>query len=292
MARNIDDAENADGGSGLPFSVVLPVYRGDDARNFNTAVESLRTQTETPTEVVVIADGPLTRSLENSLKRWCEEFPAEFRVDWIPKNRGLGNALRTGVRECSHDLVARMDADDISVSDRFERQLEYLSDNPTVDVIGGQLAEFGTNPDKVTSLRRVPLRHEEIATMARSRSPMNHATVMFRREAVLAAGNYRPVEPMEDYDLWVRMLIDGAKFANLPDVLLKMRAGDGLYERRSGLEYGREELRRQTDFLRWGFIGPFRFCLNLLLRLPVRFVPGRVRGYIYERLFRDTPTPT
>jgi hypothetical protein len=182
-----------------------------------------------------------------------------------------------------------MSADDISVPDRFERQVSYLESNPSVDVIGGYVAEFSENPNEIRTVRTVPTEPSEIDHLARFRSPMNEVTVMFRREAVLQAGNYRSLDRMEDYDLWVRLLLDDATLANLPAVLVKMRAGEAMYDRRGGLEYAREEFRQQVAFWQMGFIRVPRVLLNLLLRVPVRLLPNQIRAWLYRRFLRSDP---
>lgn len=270
------------------FSVVLPVYRDDEPRHLDTAIESLASQTVSPTEAVVVEDGPLTEGLSETLDTWSEAFPGVFRRCRHESNRGLSVALRTGVEAATHDLVARMDSDDVSVPERFETQLEYLLDYPETDVVGGYIAEFSSDPSDIDALRTVPLEHDTIRRHARFRSPMNHGSIMFRRDPVLNVGNYRPVDRMEDYGLWVRLLLDGATFANIPEVLLKVRAGSELYGRRGGWEYAREEMRIQTDFYRWGFTTLPVFLFNVLCRTTLRLVPNRIRRLAYQLLARES----
>lgn len=262
------------------------MYAGDDPVHFDTAITSIAEQTLIPDEILVIQDGPIPESLETVLQRWKEDYEKTFRVHEIETNQGLGNALREGVQECSHDFIARMDADDVSVPDRFETQMGYLQDYPDVDVVGGYLSEFDTDPEETHAKRTVPCRHEEIEKRAKFRSPMNHATVMFRRASVMDVGNYRPVTQMEDYDLWVRMLMNGAQLSNIPEVLLKMRAGDELYDRRKGYKYARQEFKQQYRWYRQGFIDTTRFVFNVLTRVGIRFAPGALRKHVYTR-FRD-----
>lgn len=273
-----------------PFSVLLPVYGGDDPQHLDTAITSVAEQTLVPDEILVVQDGPIPGSLEAVLRAWTDDYENTFRVHEIETNQGLGNALREGVRACSHDYIARMDADDISVPDRFETQMAFLEDHPDVDIVGGYLTEFDSDPEEPHAKRTVPCRHEKIEQRAKFRSPMNHATVMFRRESVMDAGNYRPVSRMEDYDLWVRMLMNGSQLRNIPDVLLKMRAGDELYDRRKGYEYARREFEQQYGWYQQGFIDTARFAFNVLTRVGIRFVPSTIRKHVYTR-FRDGSSP-
>lgn len=159
-------------------------------------------------------------------------------------------------------------------------------ENPRTDIVGGYIEEFDSDPDNPVAKREVPTTHEEIKKMARFRSPMNHGTVMFDKQSVLSAGNYRVVDRMEDYDLWVRMLITGATFANIPHVLVKARAGEEMYGRRGGWEYAREEIRTQVEFYRQGFTSFPVFMVNILTRTALRLIPNRVRGMIYKVIAR------
>ena len=267
-------------------SVLISTYRGDDPENLDAAIASVVNQTHEPDEVVLVEDGPLTNESTAIVRKWLDARPDIFERHALETNRGLGEALQFGVEQCSNDLVARMDADDLSVLTRLETQLAFLAENPEVDVVGGYVVEFEGDPESPHAVREVPTDHDNIARHARTRSPMNHVTTMFRREAVLSAGNYRPTDPLEDYDLWVRLLLDGATFANVPEVLVKVRAGPEMYRRRGGWRYARRELAIQAQFLRWGFIGIDTFLTNSVVRLGVRILPNAVRGQLYSKFLR------
>lgn len=274
MTKNID------------LSVLLPVYEGDEADNLNTAIASLVNQTRLPDELIVVQDGPLTKDLDSVIDKWCGNGHVPITQVRLSENIGLGGALREGLKECSSEFVARMDADDISVSDRFERQTEFLNEHPEVDLLGGYIVEFDGDPENILARREVPTDNEDIIRMARFRSPFNHATMVMRTKTALSAGNYRTVDYMEDWDLWSRMFLKGATAANIPEVLLKVRAGTDMYRRRGGIGYTQAEFNRQVEFLQRKFVTPRQFLRNLLVRVPVRIVPDSVRGYIYQKYLR------
>jgi glycosyltransferase involved in cell wall biosynthesis len=269
-----------------PFSVVLPVYQGDNPEHLEEAISSTLDQTVMPSELLIVEDGDLTSQLYTILDRWGQRHPIVVRRICNDSNRGLSRSLIKGVERASNEHVARMDADDVCVQNRFEKQIKYLTHDDSVDVVGGYIREFSADESDGENIRIVPTDHEEIRKMARFRNPMNHVTVMFKRDQVLSVGNYRPVNRMEDYDLWVRLLLDGATFSNIPDVLVNVRAGDEMYSRRGGLEYAREELRMQREFYSWEFISLFQFFRNLFLRTGLRFVPNTLRGLVYEQFAR------
>lgn len=270
----------------MQFSVLLPTYANDDAEELGTAIESVLDQTRKPDEVLIVKDGPVPVGIEETIRSYEADERSRVWSVQHSENRGLGIALRTGVETVNYDYVARMDADDISVPTRFETQLTYLTEHPGTDIVGGYIAEFDADPANPIARREVPTSHSEIRRLARFRSPMNHGTVLFDRAAVLGAGNYRPVAPMEDYDLWVRMLLNGATFANIPEVLVNVRAGSELYERRGGWAYAREEARIQYEFYRRGFTSLPVCLFNSVIRVGLRVVPTSVRRKVYERFAR------
>lgn len=268
------------------FSVVFTTYGSDDPSEVRTAFNSIVDQTVVPDEIVIVKDGPVPGPLSDAIATFGRDYPRLVAIYSLSENCGHGKALQIGVERCSHELVAIMDADDISVRTRFERQLSYLEDNPEVDLVGGYIAEFDDDPDDVVSVRKVPTSPARVERKARYRSPVNQTTAMFRRSTVINAGNYRGVARMEDYDLWGRILANGATIANIPEVLAKVRGGTAMHSRRGGLEYAREEVRQQWLFLRIGFVSVPAFILNLLIRIPVRLLPNRVRGLIYDWILR------
>lgn len=271
------------------ISVLLPVYCNDDPSHLRTAIDSVIDQTVTPGEVLIVRDGSVPSELTVVLDEYSREYPDLVNLHRLQENRGLGAALRTGVRACSNKLIARMDADDISVADRLECQLASFNDRPSVGVVGGNIAEFATDPDEITSVRTVPSSHDAIVEMASFRSPMNHGTVMFRKEPVIDVGNYRPVDRMEDYGLWVRLILNGVRFTNVPEVLVKVRAGEELYTRRGGIEYACEEVRLQWDFYNWDFVSFPRFVMNSVSRGSLRLLPKSLLAPIYARYARSDP---
>lgn len=128
--------------------------------------------------------------------------------------------MNEGLKHCSYELVARMDTDDVAKSDRFEKQIAIFCAHPELDVVGAWIDEFEGTIGNVISIRKLPEKHEDICQFARKRYPVNHPVVMFRKSAVIAAGGYQHFSSFEDYYLWVRMLLNNARFYNIPESLL------------------------------------------------------------------------
>ena len=270
------------------FSVIISVYKNDKPEFVKVALDSIiRFQSICPSEVVLIVDGLIEQGLNNVVETFEREFSSVVRVIRLKENKGLGNALRLGVNESKFDIVARMDSDDISAPDRFEKQLLFLRDNPEVDIVGGQMTEFIGVPENMVGLRSVPLQNNEIYKNMRSRCALNHVTVMFRKKAVLAAGNYQDCFWNEDYYLWVRMMGCDCHFANLPDTLVNVRVGVDMYSRRGGYKYFKSERWIQRLLLKKGMISYPLYVKNIMIRFIVQMLmPSQLRGWVFRKFAR------
>ncbi len=267
------------------LSVLLPVYGREVPAFLRQSLESLCGQTLAADEVVLVEDGPLGEDLASVIASFRVRLPiVSVR---LPVNKGLGIALCEGLNQCRGEFVARVDGDDISVRDRFERQLAFLEANPGVDVVGGAIAEFDDDRSTPRAIRRLPCSGPALLSFAKYRNPMNHMTVMFRKAAVVAAGNYRSCPGFEDYYLWSRMIVNGCRLENLADVLVYARCGAGMQRRRGGLGYVKQGTRMQLALLRIGFLNSFECIRNIVLRTPARVIPWQLRTLAYQALLRD-----
>lgn len=271
-----------------PFSVLISVYADDSSVTLRAALDSVINQSTTPDEIVLVKDGPLSEELDKTIKDLKSEYPDIFTIVSISRNVGLGRALDIGLESCSNSLVARMDADDISVKNRFSLQLQYLQQNPNVALVGGYMREDTRMASKSDFIRQVPLTPEEVEETAHIRNPMNHPTVLFRKNAVESAGGYQDLRSIQDYDLWVRMLTKGYKLANIPEVLVTTNGDTSFYQRRGGIKYLKTEVAVQKRFVDYGFLTPFEMIRNLLIRVPVRLLPNNIRSKLYQSILRNS----
>ena len=269
----------------MPFSVCMCVYGKDNPAWFKQAVDSILHQTVAPDEVVLVVDGPVPGELNEVIRSY--ECLENFRVIRFAENRGHGNARRASLEHASHELAALMDADDISVPDRFEKQLAAFASKPDVSIVGGQISEFVGELTNVAGIREVFPTDEEIREDMRKRCPMNQVTVMFRRSDVGLAGGYIDWFCEEDYYLWLRMMLAGMKFANVPDVLVNVRVGEDMYRRRGGWKYFLSEFRLQNYMLKKKVIGPVTWAVNSAKRLIVQvLLPNRLRSFVFRKFAR------
>jgi glycosyltransferase involved in cell wall biosynthesis len=274
-----------------PFSLLLPVYRGDRPDHLVAAFRStVHEQLRRPDEVVVVQDGHVGAELASALEKLEAGSPVPVRRLRLSHNVGLAQALQCGLAACRHDVIARMDADDISMPHRFLVQLPVVEAG--ADLVGAAILEVEDTDVRVGGgvLRVPPLEPAEIATTARWRNPFNHPTVVYRRSAVLAAGGYRELPFMEDYWVFTRMIANGAVVANLEEPLVRYRVGAGAYERKGGVRQLRSELRLQRRLRSEGFTTTGQLLRNSVVRGGYRLVPTAVRRRAYRHTFTTDPT--
>ncbi len=272
----------------IPFSIITSVYKNDRPEYVRIALDSmLVNQTIKPSEIVLVRDGQVPEELESVLEQYESLYPQVFNIIRLNQNGGLGRALKFGVEKAKYDIIARMDSDDICLPDRFELQLRYLEQNPEVDLVGGQMTEFIGSSANIVGRREVPLDNSSIYDFMKNRCALNHVTVMFRKEAVLKAGNYQDWFWNEDYYLWIRMMINHCKFANVPEVLVNVRSGTDQYARRGGRKYYESEKgikklqydKKMISRAEYHFFVAQRYIIQVLM-------PNWLRGWVFRTLAR------
>lgn len=269
----------------MEFSVLMSVYYKESPVFLKESIDSILNQTLKPSEIVFIKDGILTDELEKVLEYYNEKHEGLFKFVSFDENQGLGKALRKGIEICSYDIIARMDTDDICVPARFEKEIKELIEK-NLDVVGSNILEFDGDINNIIAERVVPKTDREIKKRAKKRNPFNHMTVMYRKSAVLKAGNYKDFLWFEDYNLWVRMIMSGAKMYNIQEDLVYARTGRNMFGRRGGKEYIKREYKMQKYMLNHKFIRFTRFYINVISRSFVRIVPNKVRRMLYIKMLR------
>ncbi|HEX6365883.1 MAG TPA: glycosyltransferase [Agromyces sp.] len=269
-----------------PFTLLMPVYGGDDAAHFLKAfTSSVTAQTRRPDEVVLVQDGPVAERLEETITEAIAASPVAVVHHRIERNVGLARALTEGLSLSSHDIVARMDADDISLPERFAKQVPLVEDG--LDLVGTGMFEFLDDVGSIVGQRVPRTEHAEIVRYARFHDPFSHPTVVYRRSAVEHAGGYQPLGLMEDYWLFARMIDTGAVVGNIAEPLVMYRVGSGAYARRGGRAQWRSEVALQRAMRGIGFTTRREFVRNVTIRGLYRFVPERLRRVAYRRFIAD-----
>ncbi|MFI0450841.1 glycosyltransferase [Actinomadura sp. 6N118] len=266
-----------------PFALLMTVYGGDREEYVRAAFRSaVDAQELRPSQVVLVQDGPISAELAVCLKELVATSPVEVTFLSLEANRGLGPALDAGLQASRYDIVARMDADDVAMPQRFRLQVPLVQAG--ADLVGAGLLEFGADIHDVVGQRIPPSDPLDIARYSRLHDPFNHPTVVYRRSAVIAAGGYGDLPLMEDYWLFARMIANGAQVVNVAEPLVYYRVGDGAYERRGGRDLLRSEMRLQRAMLREGFISRPQYWRNVVVRGGYRLVPTPIRRPVYRLL--------
>lgn len=265
----------------------MSVYKNDNPKFVKSALDSIINQTFKPSEIILMIDGPVSDELKEIIIVYSNNYQF-IKPQWQEKNTGLGNVLHKGLLLCENEFVARMDADDIAAPDRFEKQIDFLKGRPDIAVLGGQISEFIDSEKNIIGYRTVPLSPEECRKYYQDRDPLNHMTVMFRKSAVLAVGNYLPWHLDEDTYLWGRLLKAGYNLGNLPDTLVNVRVGKEMYARRGGWKYFKSD----SKILRWklenNLSSKSRFLYNYLIRFIIQvLMPNSARGWIFKNMLRN-----
>ena len=274
--------------SELRFSVLMSVYEKECPVFFDEALGSILIhQTRIPDEFVLVCDGPLTPGLEAVIAKYLAMFPSLLKVFRLEENRGLGHALNYGLDKCTCDWVARADSDDICVETRFEEQLRFLASYPDTDIVSSYIDEFREDPRSPERVKIMPTDHNGILKMAKSRNPINHMAVIFRKSVIEAAGSYLPLPYVEDYYLWVRAIAQGAKLANIGAVLVHARIGNGMEARRSNPKQISGWRTINLFMLKKKMIGAVCFHKNMVAVRLFVFCPQSFKRFLYSHFLRS-----
>lgn len=271
----------------VPFSVAISVYKSDNPIFFDRALNSItENQTITPNEIVLVVDGSVSDSLNEVISKYENKYDI-FKIIRLKKNGGLGNALKIAVENATFELIARMDSDDVSLPTRFEEQLRYFQVNPEIDIVGGNITEFIGEENNIIGQRLVPVSNEAIREYMKERCAMNHVSVMYKKTAVQNAGGYQGWFWNEDYYLWIRMWLNGAIFANTGSVLVNVRVGEEMYQRRGGSKYFESEKGLQDYMLKNKMINHSTYIKNVAKRLIIqKLMPNKLRGWVFRTFAR------
>ena len=244
-------------------------------------------QTIPPDEIVLVVDGPISESLEDTVALFSKEYTA-LRLVRFADNRGHAAARQAGIDNARNELVAIMDSDDIAVPNRMEMQLTFVLKHPDIGVLGGQIEEFIGETSNVIGRRIVPTGNNEIKRYLKSRCPMNLMTILCRKSAVLSVGGFLDWFCEEDYYLWIRMSIAEKRMANLETTLCHVRVGKEMYQRRGGWKYFKSERGIQRYMWQHQLISFPRYCYNVFIRFVVQVaMPNQMRGWVFRTFARE-----
>lgn len=259
----------------------MAICESDDYRQLDEALLSLYDyQVLKPHEIIVVKDGPVDAQIASVLNSWSNKFPKIIKILSLDRRSGLAKALNFGLKSCSGNYIARMDPDDICHPARFQKQADYLRDNPDVSVCGSYVELFSNNLKESLGIRLVPTFNDQIMKFAKWRSPMNHPSVMYRKSIFDKIQGYPVNAKAQDYALWAKLILSGFKFGNIPEALVKMRLGLKPFQKR-GLKQFFDELKILRYQRSIGFLNSYEYLRNVLVRLIARSIPEKLKQVLY-----------
>lgn len=217
-------------------AVIMSVYQKEKAEYLRLSTESILNQTYSNIMLYIGVDGPIGEELKYELNSY--EKQDRVKVVWFQENRGLACVLNDLLYICfkeNYEYIARMDADDISVKDRIEKQLKYLIEHPDIDVVGGFSYGIDENGNSRNLITKRPASPQECYIFFAYSNPLSHPTVLFRKEFFKKAGLYRPeYRTNQDTLLWFDGLKHGVRMANLQEPVIYFRTTTEMLKNRRG----------------------------------------------------------
>lgn len=271
----------------MKYSVLMSVYAKDNPEHLRLSIESMLNQTVMPEQFVLVQDGPVPSDLNKIIDVYKNDYKDIFTVVPLAQNGGLGKALDEGIKYCRNELIARMDADDISLPTRCERELELFNENPNLVICGCNIDEFYENINEVETIRKVPSKHKDIVKFIRRRQPFNHPTVMYKKSEVIRCGGYGELRRKQDFDLFSRMMNMGCYALNIDESLLKFRADRDNYKRRKSWSYVKSSIIVGKLNYKRGYCSLIDFLYILIGQMTLFLIPLKVMAYISDNVLRS-----
>ena len=269
------------------IAVILPVYRNDKVAYIHLAVDSILNQTYSDIMLFIGVDGPVGDDIIVCMNEYSQK--QQVQVIWFKENRGLACVLNDLLNICfkeGFEYIARMDADDISLPERIEKQMSFLEKNPEIDVVGGANQRIDENDRLLDRFVYSPLTPEDCYKTFAKRTPLCHPTVLFRKRYFDKTGRlYRPeYRNSQDVMLWYDGLMKGVKMANIQEVVLYFRVTDDLIaKRRNGWKRAKRQFEDRIKInrdLKYGFsANVYAFIVFLYMLLP-----RRLRSNVFKRM--------
>lgn len=264
----------------------MSIYFGERGSYLKQSLDSILRQTVLPAEIVLVKDGPLNTELDKIICKYKTVFYKKkifFHTFQLKKNCGLGIALNYGLKNCKYNLVARMDTDDICLEKRFEKQLDFMLKNINISVVGSDVSEFSENSLNIY-YKKMP--QKNFYKFSKLRNPLSHPSVMFKKEDIFFVGNYQPCANFEDFYLWIRLIKNGFKIANISTPLVRMRATSEQYSRRRGWSYVKDTVNFSRKAYSIEFFGKKDMLRFICIRVVTSVIPKSILVYLYKHKLR------
>ena len=273
-------------------SALISTHAGEKASNLAQSLESVFAQTRPPEQIVLVIDGPIPPAQDEVIRSYCgDKRVADMTVLYLPEKGGLAAAMNAGLKACAGAYIMRMDSDDICAPDRLEIQMRYALANQDVDIVSSWSEEFFED-DGSSQIKVSPVAHEHITAALRWRNVLVHPTILARSSALRDVDGYRSKFGMlEDYDLFVRLALNGCRFHVIPKTLVRVRSSLEQRSRRGGWRYGLNEMAFRWECKRFGFLRLHQFIATTSLYVVFRLTSGAMRKRIYAMARSEKECP-
>ena len=264
-------------------SVLISTYASEKAQWLAEALESLFAQSVTPDQLVLVVDGPIASDQEVVIAQYQNDPRIQsVEIVRLSSNQGLANAMNAGLAVCKGKWIMRMDSDDVCHVDRLAIQLDYVDKYPDVDIFSSWSEEF-SDEDSAVLVKASPIEHDAIVNALRWRNVIVHPSNLIRASTLRRLEGYRAkYGKLEDYDLYVRMALAGARFRVIPAKLVRQRVSHASCARRGGWRYIIGEFRFRIFCLQSGFLNVRQFLLITISYTMFRLVGAGIRGWLYR----------
>lgn len=262
----------------MDFSILICVYDKDDHILFKKAIESILENSLLPKEIVLIIDGKINNQLMKTINFFRNNNL--LKIYQLNKNIGLAKALNFGLKKINTPIIIRADADDINVSNRFEKLVDKFKTG-NFDVVGSYIIENDMQKN-INIIKKVPLENSQIIEMSKIRNPVNHMSVAFKTKSVIDLGGYPEIDLKEDYALWLKMIYNKCTFANIPESLVLANAGESMIKRRTSIK----SLNSELHLFKFRKNKTLKDCVVFLFRIIFHFVPFALRKRIFNNFLR------
>lgn len=269
------------------YTVIMSVYYKVNPNDLKESIESILNQTYKTNEFILIKDGILTKKQEKIINQIVENNKNIFKIYQFKDNQGAGTAYNKGIEMCTNKWAAVMDSDDYAVESKFEKQMKYLATHEDIDAIGTNAVEFLDNINNVVATRIMPETNEEIVEFSHARCPLIQPTVVFNVESVKRVGSYQNSPLTEDFDLYIRMIMNNCKFYTYQEVLYYVRTSEDFFRRRGGIKYLKPILSFKYKYYKLGFFDKKQFLKTFLSSFIVAIMPNVIRRFFYKKFLRN-----
>lgn len=202
------------------ISVLMSIYN-ESEKELNESIASVLNQTYRDFEFIIVNDNPQNEELKTILKKWIN-IDERIKIIENKRNIGLALSLNKAAEIAKGKYLARMDADDISLKDRFEKQVVYLEKNSYMDLVCSNFY-FINDRSQIIDRKFDYFSTKQLKRLLTVWNTVHHPTVMMKKTSFLEVGGYRDFPCAQDYDLWLRMLNNNCNFYMLHEKLLKYR---------------------------------------------------------------------